>query len=157
MRVLTAAGPDYLRGDGLRNKPLLEGKQRLQAARLPGILCKAHLFKPQTVNLLLQIVVLRSHVAKVDVVMPDAAYAITYGIECLFSRNKYLHNPQPDERHRLSGARHRTTHLRCEHNDLRHQEPEQDGYVPISCEEIFHLQNYFTTEPQSASGDLVIG
>src|SRR5579884_32970 len=157
MRMLRAAGADYLRGYSLRNELLFEGEQCLQSASLTRVLGETHLLEAQTVKLLLQIPVLGTHMTEIDVVVPDAADAIADGIECLLSWNKYLHNPQANERHRFSRCRYRTPHLRGEHDDLRHQQPEQHGDVPVSCEEIFHyfLVNHGATEPRRKANRVI--
>src|SRR5437879_1569611 len=69
-RVFAAARSDHLRRDRLGNKFLFESQQQLQAAGLLGILTQTHLLQTHLLDLLLELAVLGSYPAQVNVVVP---------------------------------------------------------------------------------------
>ena len=70
-RLLAATRSDDLRGCSFRNELLFESQQHLQAACLFGILTEAQLLHLEALDLLLELAILGTNAAQVEIIPPD--------------------------------------------------------------------------------------
>ena len=99
VRLIASAGANGLRGHRLVDVFLLEVEERLQTLALASILKQRGLFQAQTVDGLLQILVLLADVAQVNIVLPETASAKLGGLNELLWRRDQGIGPQPDQPH----------------------------------------------------------
>src|SRR5581483_11173762 len=66
-----AAGTDNLRRNGLLDEVLFEAEKQLQAASLAGVFLESNLLQAHVLDLLLELTILGSYSAQVDVIVED--------------------------------------------------------------------------------------
>ena len=90
---------------GLVDVLLLKVHQRLQPLALLGVFQQRGLLQPQPVDGLLQIQVLLTDVAQVEVVLPQAHHGQLGAVDDLLRRRDHRIGPEPDQPHARSVRR----------------------------------------------------
>ena len=145
MRAVRAAGPDHLRGYGFRDVLVLKSEHRLQAAAFGGVFGEGGFFLAEAGDLLLQLLVLLAGVAKVDVVVPDAAGVEAGAVHDALDRCDESDCPaaKQGDFSAVGGATwnrafDRALHLDGERDNLKQYKDDQDQRVSETEEEGIH-------------------